>query len=136
MEELNYIESFSDWASAHKQQNSNNGSGQINLEKSNMHDDGSDEVEVDDSDEISMMTESVTLCQMNLQEEYYKSDEKEELKMDTLKTIQTYVKKIYRQAKFLSDTGNNFKEPNFVNTTGLRPQSVEICEYLWKSLGK
>ena len=40
-----------------------------------MHDDGSDEVEVDDSDDISMRTESVTLCQMNLQEEYYKSDD-------------------------------------------------------------
>lgn len=136
VDEFEDIELFSDWVSAQKQKNKNNGSGQLNLENSHTLNDGSDEVEIEDGNEISMMTESVTLCQMNLQEEYYASDEKEELKMDTLKTIQTYVKKIFRQAKFLSDTGSNFKEPNFVNTTGVRSQSVEICEYLWKSLGK
>ena len=37
------------------------------------------------------MTKSVTLCQMNLQEEYYGSSNKEELKVDTSKTIQTYL---------------------------------------------
>ena len=73
---------------------------------------------------------------LNLQAEYFDSDEKEELKMDTLKTIQTYMKKIFRQAKFLSDSGINFEKPNFVVQNGLKSQSVEICEYLWKSLGK
>ena len=82
------------------------------------------------------ITESATVNLINLQSEYYEGDEKEDLKMDTLKTIQTYLKKIFREAKFLSDIGNNFNKPNFVTQNGTKSQSVEICEYLWKSLGK
>lgn len=126
---------FSDWVST-QEENSSNSSSELNPESNNMQNDESDSVEAADGDEISKMTESVTLCQMNLQEEYYGSSKKEELKMDTLKTIQTYLKKIFRQAKFLSDTGKQFKEPNFVHINGIRSQSVEICEYLWKTLGK
>ena len=88
------------------------------------------------NEDISVITESATVNLLSVQAEIYDSDEKEELKVDTLKTIQTYLKKIFRQAKFLSDTGNSFKRPNFVITNGLKSQSVEICEYLWKSLGK
>ena len=87
-------------------------------------------------DDISVITESATVNLINLQAEYYNSDEKETLKMDTLKTIQTYLKKIFRQANFLSDSGENFNKPNFVTQNGPKSQSVEICEYLWKSLGK
>ena len=76
------------------------------------------------------------MSQLSLQKDLYESDEQEELKVDTLKTIQSYIKKIYRGAKFLSDTGKMYKEPNFVSINGQRSQSVEICEYLWKSLGK
>ena len=93
-------------------------------------------VDDDNGDEISIMTESVTLGQTNLQEEYYGSSEKEDLKVDTLKTIQIYLKKIFRQAKFLSDTRKQFKEPHFVSTNRVRSQSVEICEYLWKTLSR
>ena len=88
------------------------------------------------NDDISVITESATVNMLNLQADLFESDEKEELKMDTLKTIQTYMKKIYRQAKFLSDSGINFEKPNFVVQNGPKSQSVEICEYLWKSLGK
>lgn len=88
------------------------------------------------NDDISVITESATVNLLTQQTEYYESDDKEELKMDTLKTIQTYVKKIFRQAKFLSDTGSNFNKPNFVIQNDVKSQSVEICEYLWKSLGK
>lgn len=87
-------------------------------------------------DDISVITESATVNLINMQAEYYSNEEKEPLKMDTLKTIQTYLKKIFRQAKFLSDTGDNFNKPNFVTQNGIKSQSVEICEYLWKSLGK
>ena len=59
------------------------------------------------NDDISVITESATVNLLTQQAEYYESDDKEELKMDTLKTIQTYLKKIFRQAKFLSDTGSN-----------------------------
>ena len=90
----------------------------------------------ENNDDISVITESATVNLLTIQAEYYDSDEKETLKMDTLKTIQTYLKKIFRQAKFLSDTGTNFNKPNFVLQNGVKSQSVEICEYLWKSLGK
>ena len=74
MDEFKDIQLFSDWVLA-QEENTNNGSGQINPENSNMHNDESDGVEVEDGDEISIMTESVTLCQMNLQEEYYGSSD-------------------------------------------------------------
>ena len=90
----------------------------------------------ENNDDISVITESATVNLLTMQAEYYDSDEKETLKMDTLKTIQTYLKKIFRQAKFLSDTGTSFNKPNFVLQNGVKSQSVEICEYLWKSLGK
>ena len=72
---------------------------------------------------------------MNNQEGYYRSHEQESLNKDTLKTIQGYLKTIFRQAKFLSDTGNEYNEPKFVTSNGYRSQSVQICEYLWKKLG-
>ena len=71
------------------------------------------------NEDISVITESATVNLLNVQAEIYDSGEKEELKVDTLKTIQTYLKKIFWQAKFLSDTGDNFKRPNFVITNGL-----------------
>ena len=109
----------------------------ISLHNSNdILNDNTTMVDDDNGDEISIMTESVTLGQMNLQEEYYGSSEKEDLKVDTLKTIQIYLKKIFRQAKFLSDTRKQFKEPHFVSTNRVRSQSVEICEYLWKTLSR
>ena len=85
---------------------------------------------------MSVITESGTLTQMSLQADLYQSDEQEELSTDTLKTMQGYLKKIYRGAKFLSDKGKKFTEPNFVVPYGERSQTVEICDYLWKSLGK
>ena len=93
-------------------------------------------IETPGNDDMSVITESGTLTQMSLQADLYQSDEQEEFKVDTLRTMQTYIKKIYRGAKFLSDTGKNYKEPNFVVPYGQRSQSVEICDYLWKSLGK
>ena len=81
------------------------------------------------------MTESEIIHNMNNQEGYYRSHEQESLNKDTLKTIQGYLKIIYRQAKFLSDTGNEYNEPKFVTSNGYRSQSVQICEYLWKKLG-
>ena len=88
-----------------------------------------------ESEEISVITESGTLSQLSLQADLYQSDEQEELSVDSLKTIQWYLKKFFRGAKFLSDTGKMFKEPIFVAMDGEKSQSVEICEYLWKSLG-
>ncbi len=82
------------------------------------------------------MTENETLSQLSLQSDLYQSDEQEELSTDTLKTIQGYLKKVYRGAKFLSDKGKMFTEPNFVVVCGEQSQTVQICDYLWKCLGK
>ena len=90
----------------------------------------------DNNDEISVITESGTLSNLTLQADLYHSDEQEEFNVDTLKTMQSYLKKIYRGAKFLSDTGKKFKEPNFVVSHAERSQAVQICDYLWYSLGK
>ena len=89
-----------------------------------------------DNDDISVMTESGTITNMTLQTDLYQCDDQEELNVDMLKTIQTYLKKIYRGAKFLSDTGKKFKEPNFVVLYAERSQSVQICDYLWHNLGE
>ena len=125
MNDLEHIEKFEDWESKLSENDSvvTPGGTLIDSREGN-HDD------------ISVITESATVNLINLQAEYFESDEREDLKKDTLKTTQTHLKKIFRQAKFLSDTGNNFNKPNFVTQSGIKSQSVEICEYLWKSLGK
>ena len=95
------------------------------------------EGEMNQNSDISVITtESLLLNQIKMQSEYYQSNEQEEMKEDTWNTMKKYIKKIYSHAKFLSDTGKSFKEPNFVVTDGVRSQSVEICEILWKKLGK
>ena len=52
------------------------------------------------NDDISVITESATVNLLTQQTEYYESDDKEELKMDTLKTIQTYLKKSFGRQNF------------------------------------
>ena len=90
-----------------------------------------------ENDDLSVITELVTITQLGLQADLYESEEQEELNLDTLRTMKRYLKKIYRGAKFLSDSGKNYKEPNFILLQGQEQlQSVQICEFLWKSLGK
>ena len=50
-------------------------------------------IEILGNDVMSVITKSRTLTQMSLQADLYQSDEQEELKEDSLKTIQTYLKK-------------------------------------------
>ena len=100
--------------------------------------DVSDEIEVDSNvDEISQTTESDVLTELSEQAMCYASTDRESHNTDVEKTINTYVKKIYRQVKFLSENGKEWREPNFiVHAHEIRSQATEICEYLWKSLGK
>ena len=92
---------------------------------------------INENDDVSVITESVTINQLGQQADLYESEEQEELNLDTLRTMKRYLKKIYRGAKFLSDSGKNYKEPNFILLQGQEQlQSVQICEFLWKSLGK
>ena len=92
---------------------------------------------INENDDVSVITESVTINQLGQQADLYESEEQEELNLDTLRTMKRYLKKIYRGAKFLSDSGKNYKEPNFILLQGQEQlQLVQICEFLWKSLGK
>ena len=92
VDEFKEIQLFSDWVLT-KDKNSNDT--HIGLGTNEELDDKSLTVDAEDINEISIITESVILGQMKLQEEYYGNSEKEELKLDTLKTIQTYLKKIF-----------------------------------------
>lgn len=96
------------------------------------------EISLENSQEnLSDTTETEVISALVEQAEYYASSEKEETKSDTEKTLQTYIKKIFRQVKFLTDSGKDFKEPNFVDHIhGQKTQAAELCEYLWKCLGK
>ena len=86
---------------------------------------------------MSDTTETEVLSALSQQAEYYESNESEVIKRDTEKTLQTYLKKIFRQVKFLTDSGKNYKEPNFVqHGQGQSSQAADLCSYLWKSLGK
>ena len=90
-----------------------------------------------DSDSFSQTTETEVLTEFETQKALYDGVEKETYKKDTEKTIQRYMKKVFRQVKFLTDSGKEFKEPNFVaHVHGIKSQAVQICEYLWSSLGK
>ena len=99
-----------------------------------------DSVEIDigaDVEDMSDTTETDVITVLVEQAEYYENSNSEVVKKDTEKTLQCYLKKIYRQVKFLTDSGKNYKEPNFVeHVHGQKSQSVELCEYLWKSLGE
>ena len=88
------------------------------------------------NDLVSTTTESEAIVTLGNQSDLYSDPHKEKVKPDTVKTLQRYIKKIFRQVKFLTDTGREYNEPDFVNTTVEKSQSAEICEYLWKSLGK
>ena len=76
------------------------------------------------------------MSQLESQQDFYSNGAKEQLNKDTEKTLQRYLKKIFRQIKFLSDLGKLYKEPNFVSHMhGKKSQAAELCEYLWKCLG-
>ena len=86
------------------------------------------------NDMVSTTTESEAIITLANQSDLYSNPHQEEVKPDTEKTLQRYIKKIFRQVKFLTDTGRDYNEPNFVNTMVEKSQSAEICEYLWKKL--
>ena len=91
----------------------------------------------DSTDVMSETTESEVLYALVEQSEYYENLDAEITKKDTEKTLQSYLVKIFRQFKFLTESGKNYREPNFVqHVYGQKSQSAELYEYLWKNLGK
>ena len=92
---------------------------------------------VDDTSTVSETSESLVLTALADESDFYNSHEREVRNADTEKTMQRYIKKTFQLVKFLSDNGKNYKEPSFVqHVHAKKSQSVEICEYLWKLLGK
>ena len=90
-----------------------------------------------DVDNLSETTETEIMSSLSEQNDYYSASEKEKFSKDFEKMMQTYLKKIYRQLKWMSDVSKEYKEPNFiVHVHGIKSQTVEVCEYLWRSLGK
>jgi hypothetical protein len=88
-------------------------------------------------DVCSDTTHSEILSELAEQDTIYVGGEREEKHKETEKSIQRYLKKIYRNLKFFSDNKINYDEPNFVySSSGEKQQSVQICDYLLKNLGK
>ena len=63
---------------------------------------------------VSTISETATVNNIELQEEFYNNEEKEEKNIDTQKTIQRQMKKIFEQCKFQSNIKNQFHKPNFI----------------------
>ena len=80
---------------------------------------------------ISTISETATVNKIELQEELYNDEEKEEKKINTQKNTKTN-EKIFWQCKFPSDIKNQFYKLNFVTgiMNGEKSQIVQICEWL------
>ena len=83
-----------------------------------------------------------TLEDSERQREIYASSVKEETDGETKNTIQRYLKKVYRQIKFLSDNRAMFAEPDFVQMKrrgfdGImrESQTVQICDWILENIG-
>ena len=83
-----------------------------------------------DSDDLSGSMEQVIL-----QNELYERGESEKRHPDTVRCVKSYLKKVYRQVKFFSDSQENFQQPNFVQKD-METQTVQICNWILKQLGK
>lgn len=96
------------------------------------------EINVDDNSAVlSETSDTDILSSLVDQSEYYETLEPEVKTKDSEKTMQSYLKKIFRQVKFLTDSGKNYREPNFIqHVHGQSSQAVELCTYLWGKLGK
>ena len=88
-------------------------------------------------DVCSETTHSEILSELAEQDTIYVGGDREDKHKETEKSIQRYLKKNYRNLKFFSDNKMNYDEPNFVySSNGEKQQSVQICDYLLKNLGK
>ena len=78
--------------------------------------------------------EPIGVMKLAKQAKFYRSSEEEESCSDTVQCIQRYLRRIYRQVKFFSDTRDNFKEPDFVSPQGRKKQTVVLCEWILENL--
>ena len=93
----------------------------------------SDKDEEDDLEQDCFNEEKESFVVMKLAEQsnlYKRSNEEEEYCTDTVHCIQRYLKRIYRQVNFFSDSKEDYKEPCFVTTDGRKKQTVVLCEWI------
>ena len=91
-----------------------------------------------------MSTTSETLDKLWEQEEWYNSSEQEEESDDIKATLKRYIRKVFRQVKFFTESDSEFKTPDFVvprkrdSETGemVDSQIVQICDYFVKNICK
>ena len=60
----------------------------------------------------------------------YRDNNMEEYQKDTMQCIQKYLRRIYRQVKFFSNTKQEFKQPCFVSEEGKKKQTVVLCNWI------
>ena len=71
-----------------------------------------------------------------IQTKAYKTNHDNTMCRQVQTTIQRYLKKLYSQVKFFSDSKKDYSEPCFVTKKGREKQTVVICEYLLKNMNK
>lgn len=84
-----------------------------------------------------------TLEKEEVQRDLYETLEVEMPNVDTVSTMKRYLKEVYRDVKFFSDTDKDYDEPNFVtpsktddNGNEVKSQTVQIVEFLLQKLGE
>lgn len=77
-----------------------------------------------------------TITRMTQQDDLYNNGPSERECADTKESIQRYLRRIFRQVKFPTDNGKAFKEPNFVGDKDNESQTIQICNWILKHIGK
>ena len=78
---------------------------------------------------------SSNIMRIAKQSKLYKNQEiEEEVCADTVQCVQRYLRRIYRQVKFFSDTKEDYKEPCFVSKDGRKKQTVVLCEWILENI--
>ena len=103
----------------------------------NDDDDNEDSSDFEDSSDDNHKKSSVTVMKLAKQSNLYKkSSIAEEYNIDTMQCIQRYLKRIYRQVKFFSDTKEDYKEPCFITEEGRKKQTVVLCEWILQNINR
>ena len=102
-----------------------------------------EEEEEEEENLFSSQLSQGTLEQLTTQRMLYDDDQKEYLSTDIKETIKRYLKTVYRNVKFLSDSPATFHEPDFIrhgkkdgDGEVVNIQSVSICNFLLEQMGK
>ena len=89
----------------------------------------------EDDDDSADKQDGSNIMSIAKQSRLYKNQEvEEEICADTVQCVQRYLRRIYRQVKFFSDTKEDYKEPCFVSKEGRKKQTVVLCEWILENI--